>query len=217
MWGWYAHCCRAIAGLLLIWTEQQHGFTAVLWHATARGMRLYAAHADRRSCLPRSPSIMPPRTSSADCARLVLLVPQDAFDWPSEISRMYKIRSSPRFLFFVDVRRCTHGCMPGLSAGSWDGSVLAVLHGIPASWAHARAMSLLLRRARQEPCSQHQAIMGSIPSLLTRCLAAGRSGADGQHGGQPADGNEPHPGGVGAAGATGQDLLSVCQAYSSGP
>lgn len=30
--------------------------------------------------------------------------PQDAFDWPSEISRMYKIRSSPRFLFFVDVR-----------------------------------------------------------------------------------------------------------------
>jgi len=28
---------------------------------------------------------------------------QDAFDWPSDISRLYRLKSAPRFLFFIDV------------------------------------------------------------------------------------------------------------------
>lgn len=44
------------------------------------------------------------RESRQQRARIVFLRHdmQDAFDWPSEISRMYKLRSAPRFLFFVD-------------------------------------------------------------------------------------------------------------------
>jgi hypothetical protein len=28
---------------------------------------------------------------------------QDAWDWPSDVARYYKLRAAPRFLFFVDV------------------------------------------------------------------------------------------------------------------
>lgn len=35
------------------------------------------------------------------------------------------------------------------------------------------------------------------PCLCCRCLAAGRAGADREHGGQPADGDQPHAGGTG--------------------
>ncbi|PSC71718.1 thioredoxin-like chloroplastic [Micractinium conductrix] len=37
-------------------------------------------------------------------ARIVFLTHDmnDEFDWPSDLARMYKLRSAPRFLFFID-------------------------------------------------------------------------------------------------------------------
>ncbi len=66
-------------------------------------------------------------------------LPQDAFDWPSNISRMYKIRSSPRFLFFVDVStaaaacECSHEGSPEgyLSLVMMAAACTACMHGCP--------------------------------------------------------------------------------------
>ena len=45
------------------------------------------------------------RESRQQRARIVFLAHdlQDAWDWPSDIARWYKLKSAPRFLFFVDV------------------------------------------------------------------------------------------------------------------
>ncbi|EFN52684.1 hypothetical protein CHLNCDRAFT_138664 [Chlorella variabilis] len=44
------------------------------------------------------------RESRQQRARIVFLRHdmQDAWDWPSDVARYYKLRSAPRFLFFVD-------------------------------------------------------------------------------------------------------------------
>lgn len=70
-------------------------------HAVASGPQAMrrCARTDACPCPHEPPSPAPPAAPLAG-----FLNQQDAFDWPSDISRMYKIRSSPRFLFFVDVR-----------------------------------------------------------------------------------------------------------------
>ena len=63
---------------------------------------------------------------------------QDAFDWPSDIARMYKLKSAPRFLFFVDVSCAAHAGLLQPRAGS-------VQPRVPLPCCHPCLASLLCR------------------------------------------------------------------------
>ena len=95
-----------------------HGATCSVSSSYARCMPACGGkHNHRRStCMAAGAVLLPPypclQTTASLPSPLHWLPLQDAFDWPSDISRMYSLRTAPRFLFFVDVRPLAAARLP---------------------------------------------------------------------------------------------------------
>ena len=104
--------------------------------AAARRRQRCSAHPSRL-CAARASAPSPLTT-----LRAPLPPAQDEFDWPSDIARMYKLKSAPRFLFFVDVRRAGLG-QGGPREGRGRAGHAAGAAAVPAA-DHAPAVRSLL-------------------------------------------------------------------------